>query len=72
MCDFKRGDVVFVENPIQEAHGHVVAGNHPAVVIQNDMGNKFGILKANIEVGINHPEIGEDLKEYIKEIAGKL
>ena len=37
-----------------------------------DMGNKLGILKANIEVGINHPEIGEDLKEYIKEIAGKL
>ena len=37
-----------------------------------DMGNKLGILKANIEVGINHPEIGEDLKEYIKERAGKL
>ncbi len=37
-----------------------------------DMGNKLGILKANIEVGLNHPEISEDLKQYIKEIAGKL
>ena len=37
-----------------------------------DMGNKLGILKANIEVGINHPEIGDDFREYIKEIAGKL
>lgn len=37
-----------------------------------DMGNKFGILKANIEVGLNHPEIGEELKDYIKELSGKL
>lgn len=37
-----------------------------------DMGNKLGILKANIEVGINHPEIGDEFKEYIKEIASKL
>lgn len=37
-----------------------------------DMGNKLGILKANIEVGLAHPEIGEELKSYIKEIAGKL
>ena len=37
-----------------------------------DMGNKFGILKANIEVGLNHPETAAQLKEYIKELAGKL
>lgn len=34
-----------------------------------DMGNKFGILKANIEVGLNHPEIKKQLIEYIKEIS---
>ncbi len=34
-----------------------------------DMGNKLGILKAQIEVGLAHPEIGADFKEYIKEIA---
>ena len=37
-----------------------------------DMGNKFGILKANIEVGLNHPETKAELREYIKELAEKL
>ena len=37
-----------------------------------DMGNKFGILKANIEVGLNHPEVSDELKAYIKEIAKTL
>lgn len=37
-----------------------------------DMGNKFGILKANIEVGLNHPETKEELANYIKDLAGKL
>ena len=37
-----------------------------------DMGNKLGILKANIEVGLEHKEIGEGLREYIKELAEKL
>lgn len=40
--------------------------------IRYDMGNKFGILKANIEVGLNHPEIGEELKAYLKELSEKL
>lgn len=40
--------------------------------VRYDMGNKLGILKANIEVGLNHPEIGEPLKEYIKELAKTL
>lgn len=37
-----------------------------------DMGNKLGILKANIEVGLSHPEIGDELKSYIKELARDL
>ena len=37
-----------------------------------DMGNKLGILKANIEVGLSHEEIGEDLKEYLKELTKTL
>lgn len=40
--------------------------------IRYDMGNKFGILKANIEVGLNHPEVGGELREYIKELAKTL
>ncbi len=37
-----------------------------------DMGNKFGILKANIEVGLAHPETKDELREYIKELAQTL
>ena len=35
----------------------------------HDMGNKFGILKANIDYGLKHPEVSEQLKEYIKTMA---
>ena len=37
-----------------------------------DMGNKLGILQANIEVGLKHPEIKQELKQYIKELAREL
>ncbi|MBZ4670186.1 MAG: UTP--glucose-phosphate uridylyltransferase [Clostridiales bacterium] len=37
-----------------------------------DMGNKLGILKAWVEVGANHPEFGDEFKEYIKEFAKTL
>lgn len=37
-----------------------------------DMGNKLGILKAIVEVGLKHPEIGEGFREYLKEISSTL
>lgn len=37
-----------------------------------DMGNKFGILKANIDVGLKHPDTGAELKEYIFKTADRL
>ena len=37
-----------------------------------DMGNKFGILDANIEVGLKHPETSDQLREYIKRIAKEI
>lgn len=48
----------------------VIAVEFPETVY--DMGNKFGILEANIEVGLNHPEVSAELKEYIKKIAKTL
>lgn len=33
-----------------------------------DMGNKFGILQANIEVGLKHPETKDALKAYLKDL----
>ncbi len=32
-----------------------------------DIGNKFGIMKATIEIGLSHPEIGDEFREYLSE-----
>ena len=37
-----------------------------------DMGNKLGILKAVVEVGLTHPEVGEGFREYLKEFSKTL
>ena len=38
-----------------------------------DCGSKMGLLKANIELGLSHPEIGDDLRDYLKnDLLGKL
>lgn len=37
-----------------------------------DMGNKLGVLKASIDVGLEHDEVKDGLKQYIKELAEKL
>ena len=33
-----------------------------------DMGDKLGIMQANCEVALAHPEIGEKFKKYLKEL----
>lgn len=37
-----------------------------------DMGNKLGILQANIEVGLKHKEIGAEFREFLKKLAKTL
>lgn len=37
-----------------------------------DMGNKLGVLQAIVEVGVAHPEIGEDFRAYLKEFSRTL
>lgn len=37
-----------------------------------DVGDKFGYVKANVEFALMSKEIGDDVKEYIKELASKL
>jgi UTP--glucose-1-phosphate uridylyltransferase len=37
-----------------------------------DIGNKLDFLKTNVEFGMNHPEVGEDFRAFIKEIAKTL
>ena len=40
--------------------------------IRYDMGNKLGIMKANVEIALNHDEIGEDFKTYLRELVKTL
>jgi UTP--glucose-1-phosphate uridylyltransferase len=35
----------------------------------NDCGSKLGYMKANLEYGVRHPELGEDFKQLVKEMA---
>ncbi len=37
-----------------------------------DLGSKFGFLKANIVKGLSHPEVKDELRDFIKEIAKEL
>ncbi len=37
-----------------------------------DMGNKLGILQATVDVALQHPEVCEGFRAYLKEIADKL
>ena len=39
---------------------------------RHDMGSKFGFLRANILEGLKHPELGEDLREFLKGITEEL
>ncbi len=46
-----------------------------AVAVQSqrfDAGDPFGFIKANIELSLRHPEIGEHVKKFIKELVTKL
>lgn len=37
-----------------------------------DAGDKLGFLQANIELGLRHPELGDRLKEYLKNLVSRL
>jgi UTP--glucose-1-phosphate uridylyltransferase len=41
--------------------------------IRYDCGSKMGLLKANIELGLEHSEIGDELRQYLaNELPSKL
>ena len=41
----------------------------PFVAKRYDAGDKFGYLQANIEMGLNHPEVGKKLRAYLKNLS---
>ncbi|MEG0546011.1 MAG: UTP--glucose-1-phosphate uridylyltransferase [Oscillospiraceae bacterium] len=69
--DKKSGEVYFTDSMVMLAKkGQLDAVDF--VGTRYDMGNKLGIMKANCEVALSHAEIGEDFKDYIKELAKTL
>ena len=65
--DKKSGEVDFTDSMLMLARqGKLNAVDFDG--IRYDMGNKLGIMKANCEVALNHDEIGEDFKAYLKEL----
>ena len=65
--DEKHGEVLFTDSMVMLARD----GSLNAVDFDGkryDMGNKLGIMKANCEFALNHEEIGEDFKEYLKQL----
>lgn len=69
--DAKSGEVYFTDAMVNLAkRGELNAVDFTGV--RYDMGNKMGIMKANCEVALKHDEIGEEFKEYIKELAKTL
>lgn len=37
-----------------------------------DCGSKLGFLQANVEYGLKHPELADDFRKYLRELAGRL
>lgn len=53
-------------NKVQRVFAHEFKGH------RYDVGYKFGYLKTSIQFGLKHPEVKDELKAYIKELAKDL
>ena len=70
-ADPKSGEVYFTDAMLDLAsRGQLNAVDFDGV--RYDMGNKLGIMQANCEIALKHPEIGEDFKAYLKKLAATL
>lgn len=59
-------DAIDTLNKTQRVFAHDFKGT------RYDVGDKFGFMKTSIEYGLKHPEIQENLKEYIIQLGQKL
>lgn len=59
-------DAIDTLNKTQRVFAHEFVGK------RYDVGNKLGMLEANIEYGLKHPEIKDGLKEYLKALVETL
>lgn len=59
-------DAIDTLNKTQRVFAHEFKGK------RYDVGNKFGWIQTNIEYGLTHPQVKDDLRQYLKEIGAKL
>ena len=59
-------DAIDTLNQTQRVFAHEFTGD------RYDVGNKFGYVKTNIEYGLAHPEVKDELRAYILDLASKL
>ena len=59
-------DAIDTLNQTQRVFAHEFTGD------RYDVGNKFGYVKTNIEYGLTHPEVKDELRAYILDLASKL
>ncbi|MEJ6400260.1 UTP--glucose-1-phosphate uridylyltransferase GalU [Nicoliella lavandulae] len=59
-------DAIDTLNKTHKVYAHELVGS------RYDTGNKFGWLKTNIEYGLEHPEVKDELRAYIKELGQQL
>jgi UDP-glucose pyrophosphorylase len=59
-------DAIDTLNTTQRVFAHEFKGK------RYDVGNKFGWIQTNIEYGLTHPQVKDELREYIKTLGAKL
>lgn len=59
-------DAIDSLNKIQRVFAHEFKGK------RYDVGDKLGMIEANIEYGLKHPKIKDELRSYIKELAERI
>lgn len=59
-------DAIDRMNKVQRVFAHEFKGE------RFDVGNKFGYVKTNIEYGLTHPEVKDELRKYILDLSKKL
>lgn len=61
------GEIQFTDALLEQAHQGKCYGIH-YTGSRLDMGTPLGLLTTSIELGLQHPEIGPALREYIKDV----
>lgn len=67
----KNGEI-FLPTAIEQLARHTAVYAYNFEGRRYDIGNHLGFLEANIEYGMRHEKIGEDLKKYLKRISETL